>query len=136
MFVSESRIRVRYEETDQMGVVYYSNYYVYFEVGRTDWLRNLGIPYKKLEDIGIILPVVESYCKYHHSIFYDDVIIIKTRVSDFTGVRIRFDYEIYRAGEEDLLAEGYTVLAVTNGSGPVNLKKYNPEVYDIIKNNL
>ncbi|TZE83139.1 acyl-CoA thioesterase [Calorimonas adulescens] len=136
MLISESKIRVRYEETDQMGVVYYSNYYRYFEVGRTDWFRNLGISYKKLEEMGIFLPVVESHCRYYHSIFYDDVITVKTIVTEFTGVRIRFDYAIYRDEENEKLAEGYTLLAVTNGSIPVNLKKYNRMVYDLIKNSL
>jgi conserved hypothetical protein TIGR00051 len=136
LLISESKIRVRYEETDQMGVVYYSNYYRYFEVGRTDWFRNLGISYKKLEEMGIFLPVVESHCRYYHSIFYDDVITVKTIVTEFTGVRIRFDYAIYRDEENEKLAEGYTLLAVTNGSIPVNLKKYNRMVYDLIKNSL
>lgn len=119
-----------------MGVVYYSNYYRYFEVGRTDWFRNLGISYKKLEEMGIFLPVVESHCRYYHSIFYDDVITVKTIVTEFTGVRIRFDYAIYRDEENEKLAEGYTLLAVTNGSIPINLKKYNRMVYDLIKNSL
>ncbi len=132
----ECSIRVRYEETDQMGFVYYGNYYRYFEVARTEWLRSLGLSCREMEAMGVYLPVVESHCKYIHSVYYDDVITVKTRVSKFTGVRIKFEYNIYRAGEDVLLAQGYTVMAMTNGKAPVNLKKYRPNIYEIIKSNM
>jgi len=136
LFVNNCKIRTRYEETDQMGVIYYGNYYRYFEVARTEWLRKLGLSCRDMEDMGIYLPVVESYCKYIHSVNYDDVITIKTWVSKFTGVRIKFEYNVLREGEDDVLAKGFTTMALTNGEKAINLKRHNRKVYDIIKSGI
>ncbi len=108
---AEITVRVRYQETDQMGFVYYSNYFVYFEMGRIEYLRNLGFPYSELEKESIFLAVVEAHCKYRSPARFDDLLIIKTWLSKMKNASVEFCYEIRRKGEEKLIAEGSTVLA-------------------------
>jgi acyl-CoA thioester hydrolase len=108
---------VRYAETDQMGVVYYANYLVWFEVGRTDWLRQTGWTYRDMERDGVSLPVIEAHCEYRHPSRYDDEITISTRATLVTAVRIRFDYEVTRTADNDIAAVGHTVHAAVDGSG-------------------
>ena len=132
---SKTTIRVRYKETDQMGIVYYSNYFVWFEVARSEFLRKLGNSYKELEKKGMFMPVIEAHCKYKSPAFYDDEIMIKTWAGEFTGVRITLYYEVYRKTDEKLLVEGFTVHAFTDDKGkPVTIKKTNPEIYRTIEN--
>jgi len=102
--------RVRYGETDQMGIVYYGKYADYLEVGRTEWLRSLGITYKGLEDGGIILPVIDLRISYKKSAKYDDILTIETTLQKRPLVKIAFDYKIFNQNQE-LLAEASTVLA-------------------------
>lgn len=106
-------IRVRYGETDQMGVVHHSNYIKYMELARIEWLRQLGASYKNMEQQGVILPVVSLNVNYKKSAFFDDVLTIKTELSKMPTVRIEFDYEIYNQNNE-LLATANTVLAFVN----------------------
>ena len=110
-------VRVRYAETDQMGIVYYANYYVWFEIGRVELLRALGLSYRALEiDHGCILPVIESTCRYRTPARYDDDILIETRPALLRGSVLKFAYRILRKGadgaEPTLLAEGETVHVV------------------------
>ncbi len=102
--------RVRYGETDQMGVVYHGNYPQYLEMGRIEWLRDFGVSYKKMEENGIMLPVVSIQLNYKRSAFYDDVLTLKTTLKKTPTVRIEFDYEIHNQNNE-LLVEANTVLA-------------------------
>lgn len=110
MFVNETEIRVRYGETDQMGVVYHANYAQYFEVGRTEWLRQFGITYKKMEEQGIMLPVISLFINYKNSARYDDVLKVKTRLKKIPRASIEFEYELLDE-DSNLLATGVTVLA-------------------------
>ncbi len=96
----EYKVRVRYSETDQMGVVYHGNYAQYFEMGRVEWLRNLGISYKWMEDSGIMLPVVSLNINFKKPARYDDLLTVKTIFKSQTSVKIEFDYEIYNEGME------------------------------------
>jgi len=105
--------RVRYGETDQMGVVYHGNYAQYLEMGRVEWLRALGISYKSMEENGIILPVISLQLKFIKSAVYDDLITVVTKLKKTPSVRIEFDYEIYNEAAE-LLVEANTVLAFVN----------------------
>ena len=105
----EFKIRVRYAETDQMGVVYHGNYAQYFEMGRVEWLRNLGVSYKSMEEAGIMLPVVSLTMNYKKPARYDDLLTIKTILKKQDGVKIEFDYEIYNEKQE-LLTTGYSML--------------------------
>ena len=107
---NETVIRVRYGETDQMGVVYHANYAVYFEVGRTEWLRQYGITYKSMEDSGIMLPVISLQINYKNSVRYDDLIKVKTTLKQLPKASIEFDYELINENGE-LLATGNTILA-------------------------
>jgi acyl-CoA thioester hydrolase len=100
MYTTEIKIRVRYGETDRMGYVYYGNYAEYFEVARVEALRNLGFSYRKLEDEGIMLPVLNFSVKYLKPAFYDDELTIKVSISEIPAARIRFDYEIYNERDE------------------------------------
>lgn len=109
MFEFSTTIRVRYAETDQMGFVYYGNYARYFEIGRVEALRSLGIAYKDLEAQGIWMPVLENYSKYIKPAYYDDLLTLKVFIHNRPGTRIRFDYEIYNP-EGILIHIGHTVL--------------------------
>src|SRR5512143_3559128 len=115
--VATARVRVRYAETDKMGVVYYANYLVWFEVARCEWFRGTGSSYQALESAGTILPVVEAHCEYGRPARYDDEIEIRTRAQLLSPVRLRFDYELVRRGEETALAAGYTVHAGVDRDG-------------------
>jgi len=105
----EFKVRVRYAETDQMGVVYHGNYAQYFEMGRVEWLRNLGLSYKFMEENGIMLPVVSLTMNYKKPARYDDLIRVKTIFKSQTSVKIEFDYEIFNEMEE-LLTTGTSML--------------------------
>jgi acyl-CoA thioester hydrolase len=93
-FIQKTTIRVRYGETDQMGYCYYGNYAQYFEVGRVEALRTIGMSYRDLEESGIMLPVSEFHVNYHSPAKYDDELIISTKITSIIGARIVFDYEI------------------------------------------
>lgn len=107
--------RVRYSETDQMGVVYHGKYADYLEVGRVEWLRSLGISYKSLEESGIILPVVHLQMEYKKSAKYDDLLTVETYLKQRPLVKINFDYKIYNESRE-LLVVASTTLAFINRS--------------------
>jgi acyl-CoA thioester hydrolase len=119
------QIRVRYAETDAMGVVYYGNYLTWFEVGRTDLLRQLGESYREIEENERIqLPVVEAHCRYHKPARYDDLVDIVTRASRPSRARVQFDYELSRADDGVLLASGSTLhVAVGRNGRPCRLPR-------------
>ena len=105
----EFQVRVRYAETDQMGVVYHGNYAQDFEMGRVEWLRNMGVSYKWMEENGVMLPVVSLSMNYKKPARYDDLLTVKTILKSQTSVKIEFDYEIYNE-EKELLTTGYSML--------------------------
>jgi acyl-CoA thioester hydrolase len=109
MSFHEFNVRVRYAETDQMGVVYHGKYAEYFEMGRVEWLRNLGVSYAVMEKQGIMLPVVSLTMNYKKPARYDDLLTVKTILKKQEGVKIEFDYEIYNENAE-LLTTGYSML--------------------------
>ena len=109
MFEFRHQFRVRYADTDQMGYVYYGNYARYFEMGRVEALRSLGISYRRLEESGVMMPVLENYSKYLRPAHYDDLLEIKVMIKEMPGIRIRFDYEIFRESGE-LIHIGHTLL--------------------------
>ena len=112
-----SRIRVRYAETDKMGVVYYANYFVWFEIGRTDWLRHSGWSYREMEQEGYLLPVVEAHCQFRQSALYDDELDIETAGELLSPVRVQFTYRVIRVADSQLLAGGHTVHASLDPAG-------------------
>jgi acyl-CoA thioester hydrolase len=112
MRVHELKVRVRYSETDQMGVVYHGNYAQFFEMGRVEWLRNLGVSYKWMEGNGIMLPVVSLNINYKKPARYDDLLTVKTIFKSQTSVKIEFDYEIYNEQNELLTIASSTLVFV------------------------
>lgn len=130
---SESKIRVRYAETDTMGIVYHANYYVWFEVGRGDFMRRFDISYKQMEEMGIMLPVVETHCRYRVPAQYDDLLTIRTKVKELGAVKISFQYQVIRDSDNTLLAEGETLHAFTDKTRKLmNLKKHYNEIYALL----
>ncbi len=107
--IAEARLRVRYAETDQMGVVYHSNYIIWMEVGRVELLRSIGFTYREMEQDACHLPVVEVKCRYKAPARYDDQILIRTRMLNLRGSLIHFGYEILRETDKTVLAEAESV---------------------------
>lgn len=133
MHTFDSSVRVRYQETDQMGVVYHANYLTWFEIGRTEFIRSAGYPYKEFENRGILLPVVNLNVQYKSPARYDDEIIIRTGVANFTGVRITFSYEVRHKESDRLLVSGETEhVWVNQDFRPINLNKIWPEMAALI----
>ncbi len=124
--VHEAQVRVRYAETDQMGVVYHANYLVWFEVGRAELMRALGMEYKDLEREGCGIAVVEAMCKYRAPAKYDDELKVRTRVIGARGPVVRFGYEVVRVADGVTLCTGYTVHVVV---GADMKKRTMPEKY-------
>jgi acyl-CoA thioester hydrolase len=114
---STSVIRVRYAETDKMGVVYYANYFVWFEVARADLLRSLGWTYREMEQAGISLPVIDARCEYRRPAKYDDEIEIRTKGRMLSPVRMEFTYEVVRREDQAIAAAGRTVHAALDPGG-------------------
>jgi len=112
-----STVRVRYAETDQMGIAWHGQYFAWFEVGRTDLLRSQGLTYRELEAQGLRLPVIEAQARYLKPALYDDVLEVRTRVTSLSGVRIGFAYEVHREGEKAPLATGSTAHAAVDAKG-------------------
>jgi acyl-CoA thioester hydrolase len=112
-----STVRVRYAETDQMGVAWHGEYFAWFEVARTDLLRSRGYTYRQLEEEGLRLPVVEAQARFLRPAVYDDVLEISTRVSEIRGARVAFAYEVFREGSDTPLAMGSTSHAAMGRDG-------------------
>ena len=117
MIAASTVVRVRYAETDQMGVAYHANYFAWFEVGRTDWLRHRGLTYKAMEAEGYRLPVIEVQCRYRKPARYDDVLEIRTTSRLLSPTRIAFEYALVRPDDGLVLATAATTHAVINTEG-------------------
>jgi acyl-CoA thioester hydrolase len=120
------QVRVRYAETDQMGVVYHSNYIVYFEIGRTEAMRQIGIAYAELERRGYMLAVIETHANHKGSARYDDLLTVRTWLRQVTKTRLRFEYHVLE--DETLLATGYTVLAFLGRNNDMRPVRCPPDV--------
>jgi acyl-CoA thioester hydrolase len=137
MFYIDTPLVVRYAETDRMGIVHHSNYPVWFEVGRTEFIKQNGISYSYIESLGIMLPLIELKCKFINSSTYEDKIIVRTSVRNYTKTRLNFYYEVFK--EQDMekpITTGETIHVWTNSElKPINLQKQNPKLYEIISKN-
>jgi acyl-CoA thioester hydrolase len=123
-------VRVRYGETDQMGVVYHGSYVPYFEIGRVEWLRNKGVSYKDMEQNGIALPIVSMHLNYKKPAKYDDLLTINTKLKSYSGVKIEFDCEIRNENEELLTTAHFILVFVDVNSGkPISPPQY---ILDVI----
>lgn len=127
----DTKLRVRYAETDKMGIVYHANYYIWFEVGRADFIRSFGMTYKDMEDVGVGMPVIDTHCAYKSGAQYDDSLIIRTGIISISSTRIKFKYFVIREYDGKLLAEGETEHAFFGyrEKRAVNLKKSYSELY-------
>lgn len=118
VIVSEAIVKVRYAETDQMGIAYYANYLIWFEVGRTQYCNDRGFSYRDMErETGLFLMVAESYCRYREPARYDDELLIRTRISQLTRRTVRFSYEIARLSDGAAIAVGETMHVLANSQG-------------------
>ena len=119
MLSHRTQYRVIYGDTDNMGQAYYGNYFRWFEIGRSEMFRFLGLSYKAVEENGIFLPVAESYCKYAAPARYDDVLVIETSLDSEIKAGLKFDYRIFREDGKTLVARGYTKHPCVNRDGKV-----------------
>ena len=128
-----SEVRVRYSETDQMGVVYHGNYLPYFEIGRVEWLRSQGISYKSMEERGVALPIVNLSLNYKKSARYDDILTIKTAFKSQSSVKIEFDCEIRNEQNELLTTASFLLVFVDMKTGRATVAPdYIKEILDKI----
>ncbi len=123
--------RVIYGDTDQMGVSYYANYLKWFEMGRNDFMRKIGTPYTSVEKSGLMFPVTEVSCRYHHPARYDDEVIIETSLTELAPVSLIFSYRLLRKGDDQLLATGWTKHACVDREGQIT--KMLPDMLDKMK---
>jgi len=120
-------VRVRYAETDQMGVVYHSNFFIWFEVGRVELMRALGFDYKQMEiQDDTFIVVADAYCRYHHPARYDELLTVRTRILEAKNRVLKFGYELFRQEDQKLLATGHTIHIACSRAGHV---KHFPEKY-------
>jgi len=133
MYISETNLIVRYAETDQMGIVHHSNYPIWFEVGRTDFIRKLGMPYSKIENKGLLMPLISLKCNFKSHAKYEDRIIVRTRINQFTGIRLSFYYEVIKEEDSKILTTGETEhVWTTKELKPINLRKHDPDLYELL----
>lgn len=131
MTKSITTLKVRYAETDQMAVVHHSKYYVYFETAREDFIDIIGIKYKEMEEQGVMMPIIETNCKYYEGAKYADILIVETILEEITPIKAVFQYNVIREDDNKVLAKGRTVQAFVDKESfkIVNLKKKYPEIW-------
>ena len=129
-----TEVRVIYADTDAMGVVYHANYLRWFEIGRTELLRDIGFPYSRFEKIPVWMPLAQAYCEYKKPAIYDDILEIVTCISEMGHASLTLEYEIVRKSTGEQLVSGYTRHGFTNDKlKPFALKKACPELYEALK---
>lgn len=130
---SETKLVVRYQETDQMGIVHHSVYPIWFECGRTDYIKGVGMSYGQMEKDGVKLPLLSMKCRYLYPSYYEDEITVKTGILCLTPTRITFHYDVFRKGYDKPVVQGETEHVWTDaGMKPVNLKKYKLQLYQFM----
>ena len=130
--MSFTKLTVRYAETDAMAVVHHANYYLYFEVAREDLIKEYGISYKELEESGVMLPLVETQCKYIEAARYDDKLVVEANIIEVTPIKIRVEYFVKREEDNKILAKGTTLQTFVDKDNfkIISLKKANKELWD------
>lgn len=129
---SQTELTVRYAETDQMGVVHHSRYFVWLEMARTDYIKSVGMSYSDMEKAGVMLPVTGVSCKYRLPAKYDDDLVVTARITRFSPARIEFEYTITKKGGTDVLAVGTSSHGFVDSQTfkPINFKRAMPELYE------
>lgn len=134
MILSETEFIARYGETDQMGIIHHSNYLKWFEAGRTDFFRMLGVRYSKIEKDGALLPLTGFECCFKRPARYEDEILVRTQPVEMSCVRLSFSYEVFNKDKMNLLVVGETSHAWTNKNlKPINIEKKMPELYMLLR---
>ena len=134
MRTNKTEIRVSYADTDGMGIVHHTNYLKYFEVGRTEYLREIGYPYSRLEADGIWLPAASIYCEYKLPAKYDDLLIVNTKVKELKSATIIMEYVINKKETGEVVVKGETKHPITDDKlKPIRLRNINPELYEFLK---
>ncbi|WP_010630424.1 acyl-CoA thioesterase [Sporolactobacillus vineae] len=129
MTTTRTRIVARYNETDKMGIVHHSQYVNWFEVARTDWVRQFGLSFRQIEERGLMLPVIGIRVRYHASARFDDAVIVETSMKDYDTIKLSFNYRIIREEDGQLLVDGYSEHCWTDDRmRPVSLRKKDPEL--------
>ena len=130
-YISETRLTVRYSETDMMGIVHHSRYYPWFEQARTDYIKEAGLTYSGLEKMGFMLPLTETQCKYIYGLTYEDEVLITCRIEKLSVARVEFFYEVFKMPEMKKVSEGRTKHGIVDGNlRPINAKKVFPDVWE------
>lgn len=131
VYINEAKITVRYVETDKMGIVHHSNYYAWFEVGRTEFIKHCGMGYGDMEASKVMMPLIETHCKYIEGAKYEDEVTIETCIEEMNGAKVIFNYSVIRDCDKKVLAKGSTVHAFVNEEFKIiNLKKKRPEIWE------
>jgi len=131
LYISETKIIVRYAETDQMGIVHHSNYLIWFEAGRTDFIKGSKMSYSEMEKEGILIPLAESSCKYIIGAKYEDELIVKTWVNELTPIKVEFNYSVIREKDQKEIAKGSTLhVFVSKNFKIINIKKGHPKIFE------
>lgn len=129
-YISETRLTVRYAETDMMGIVHHSRYYPWFEVARTDFIKKSGMSYTEMEKQGILLPLTETGARYLYGLRYEDEVLVTCKMTKLTVARCEFEYEVYKLPEMKLMSTGRTAHGfVSKELVPINLKKLYPDLW-------
>lgn len=133
--ISKSKVIVRYAETDQMGIAHHSVYPIWFELARTDLAKQAGFPYSKMEQAGVMTPLVELQCKYRKPAHYEDELLVTATVSKLSSVKIEFYYEVFLKNEDKPICTGTTTHALVSSKSfhIINVKKEFPEIYSIME---
>lgn len=133
MFINRTEIDVRYQETDQMGVVYHANYLVWFEIGRTKLIEQLGFTYAEMEASGILLPVIDAHLSYKKPATYGKKVYVETTLAAYEGIRITYDYKV-KSKDDEILVTGFTKHGFVNKDSfrPVQLRKINNYWHQIL----
>lgn len=124
-----------YYETDQMGIIHHSNYIRWFEEARLDFMNQIGLSYKEIEDKGLLIPVLSAQCQYRKAVKYDETVFIYTKITDFKGVKFSFAYKVMDKNNQAVKAEGTSSHCFTDKElNPVWIKKKEPEIFQILQN--
>ena len=131
MYKSTTELKIRYAETDNMGIVHHSNYYVYFEAAREDFIGGAGISYADMEDMGVMMPIVETSCRYYEGARYADLIVVETSLEELSPVKVVLNYDVIRKKDGKILAKGKTIQTFVDKERfkIINLKRSHEEIW-------
>ncbi|WP_100488848.1 acyl-CoA thioesterase [Sporolactobacillus pectinivorans] len=135
MKTSRTRIVARYNETDKMGIIHHSQYVIWFEVARTDWIKQSGLSFRQIEERGLMMPVLGIEVHYHSPALFDDAVIVETTIKNYDSVKMSFSYKVMKEADGTLLVDGTSLHCWTDEQmRPISLRKKDPELHQLILN--